>query len=67
MNVGVYNKNINKAIVELKRKLSKDGLFSALRDRRDGVNKSGRERIKEGRAKTRLKKMLKTQERNNLM
>lgn len=67
MQVSVKNNNIDKAIILLKRKLGKDKIFGDLRDRKDGVNKSGCKRIKKARAKTRLKKMLKTQERNNLM
>ena len=57
MQVSVKNNNIDKAIILLKRKLGKDKIFGDFRDRRDGVNKSGRERIKEGRAKTRRKKL----------
>jgi len=56
--------NFNKAIIMLKRKLSKDGIFSALRDRRDGVNKSGCKRIKVRRSEKRRKKLLKDGTKN---
>lgn len=65
MKVHIHNTvSFSKAIHLLKNKLKKDGVFTTLKDREAGVNTRGRKRIKEGRAKTRLKKMLKTQARN---
>ena len=61
--VYVYHNNLSNAVTRLRKQLLKAGLLRELRDRRVGVSKSGRKRMKWNRALKKFRKRQKSKKR----
>jgi ribosomal protein S21 len=61
--VTIFDGDVESAHRRLRRKVSKAGVLRTLRDRREGVTRSGRRRIKADRARQRHFRRVKRQER----
>lgn len=57
MKVQVFKNDIEKAVKQLQKKLTRDGMAWDIKSRAEGVSRSGRKRLKQERSRRRRRRM----------